>query len=88
MATVIAKAYIIPIITTVRLTAAGLQYTVETPDYIDVVTVNVDRTTCTCHEANCSHIRMVNIRRAQDAEKDARRDAYEATFDLSYGDVA
>lgn len=84
MATVLAKTYVIPIITTVRLTCAGLQYTVETPEYVDIVTVNGIHTTCTCHEANCDHIRMVTIHRAQDAAKDARRAVYEATFDLSY----
>jgi hypothetical protein len=88
MATMIAKTYVIPTIAAVRLTCTGLQYTVETPEFIDVVTVNGSHITCTCHESNCSHIRMVNIRRAQDAAKNAARTAYDASFDLSYGDNA
>lgn len=82
MTTMIAKTYVIPTITAVRTTVAGTQYTVETPEYIDVVTVNGAQTTCTCHEVNCSHIRIVNIRRSQDAAKDVRRDAYSETFNI------
>lgn len=86
MATVLAKTYVIPVIKSVRSTCVGMQYTLETPEYIDVVTVKDASITCTCGESRCSHIHMVNIRRAQDAEKAAARAAYEALFDLSYGD--
>ncbi len=75
MATVLAKTYVIPVIKSVRSTCVG---TLETPEYIDVVTVKDASITCTCGESRCSHIRMVNIRRAQDAEKAAVRAAYEA----------
>jgi hypothetical protein len=88
MATVIAKTYVIPVIAAVRLTCAGLQYVVETPEFIDVVTVQGAHIACTCHEANCEHIRIVTIRRAQDAAKDAQRASLEASFDLTYGDSA
>lgn len=77
MATVIAKIYPIPAIAHVRQTVVGTQYTVETPESIDIVTVNGTHTSCTYHEANCSHIRGVQLRRI----------AYETLFDLSYGDI-
>ncbi len=85
MAVIFEKVYTIPTIARVRSTVAGTQYTVETREYTDVVTVNGSRTTCTCHEVHCSHISTVERRRTQDAARNARRAAYEAAFDLSYG---
>jgi hypothetical protein len=85
MATLIVKTYIIPTIVAVRTTCAGTQYTVETAEYTDAVKVNGAHITCTCGEKACSHIRFVQLRRAQDA---AKRATYTETFDLSYGDAA
>lgn len=86
MATLIAKTYTAPVIASHRATCLGEQYTVATPEYTDIVTVTGDKTTCTCHEAHCEHIRVVVRRRIQDAAKDTLRAAYEAAFNLSYGD--
>lgn len=87
MTTVLVKTHTVPVIAAVRLTCSGDQYTVETPEYVDIVTVTGSQIACTCHEANCDHVRTVNRRRAQDAARDARRIAYEELFDLGYGDI-
>jgi hypothetical protein len=84
MATLIAKTYIIPAIASVRLTCAGTQYTVVTPEYTDVVTVNGAHIACTCCSGHCNHIRVVELQRSRDAQADSQRAAYEATFDLNY----
>lgn len=86
MAMLLEKVYVIPTIASVRTTYKGDQYTVETPEYTDVVTVNGSHITCTCGESHCEHIRIVERRRAIEAVKAAVRAAYEALFDLSYGD--
>lgn len=88
MATLLSKTYVLPVISSSRLTCAGQQYTVDTPEYTDIVTVNSAHITCTCHEGHCEHIQVVILRRKQDAAKNAQRDVYEATFDTSYGDAA
>ncbi|MGH2480636.1 MAG: hypothetical protein ACRDHW_13360 [Ktedonobacteraceae bacterium] len=88
MATIFAKTYTIPTIAAVRATCKGEQYTVQTPEYIDIVTVNGSQVTCTCGECSCSHIQAVTRRRAVEQAQDTRRAAYAATFDLSYGDAA
>lgn len=86
MATLVAKTYTLPIITGHRATCAGEQYTVQTPGYLDIVTVAGTHIACTCSEAHCDHTRAVLRQRAREASADARRAVYEATFDLSYGD--
>lgn len=86
MATIFAKTYTIPTIAAVRTTVAGTQYTVETPEYTDIVTVNGSHIACTCHEVHCIHIGAVERRRAQVAARNGRRAEYCAAFDLSYGD--
>lgn len=88
MAVMFAKTYVIPTITRVRSTCIGTQYVLETPEYLDIVTVNGNKTTCTCGEANCSHIQAVNRRRVNETQEAAKREAYCSTFDLSYGDAA
>lgn len=88
MATLFAKTYVIPVIARVRTTCAGTQYVVETPEYLDVVTVNGTHIACTCGEANCPHIGTVLRRRAADAQQARDRALYEVTFNLSYGDAA
>jgi hypothetical protein len=86
MAVVLEKVYVIPTIESVRTTVAGTQYTVLTPEYTDIVTVNGSHITCTCHEGHRDHIRTVERRRMVEAAKAAHRAAYTELFDLSYGD--
>ena len=85
MAMLLEKVYVIPTIESVRTTYKGDQYTVLTPEYVDIVTVNGSHITCTCGESHCEHIRTVERRRAIEAEQAATRAAYCAIFDLSYG---
>lgn len=87
MTTLLAKTHIIPIIAAMRTTVAGDQYTVETPEYVDIVTVTDTHITCTCHDAHCSHIQAVERRRAADMVQATIRSAYHLLFDLSYGDT-
>jgi hypothetical protein len=86
MATLIAKAPSIPLIQARRLTCLGMQYTVATPDFLDVVTANGEHLTCTCGEFACIHIQVVQHQRTHDAIISARRNRYTALFDLSYID--
>ncbi len=86
MAMLLEKVYVIPTIASMRTTYKGDQYTVLTPEYTDIVTINGTRVTCTCGENHCEHIHTVAHRRAQNAAKAAARAAYESLFDLSYGD--
>ena len=85
---VLQKVYIIPTVKFVRTNHQGDIYEVETPEYTDIVIVDCDEATCTCHGHNCEHIRAVNRRRIQNAAKNARRTLQTALFDLSYGDIA
>ena len=86
MLTLIAKAPSIPLIQTSRLTCIGMQYIVADPDSSHVVTASGASILCSCGKSACTHIQAVQIQRAQHAASDARRDAYAALFDLSYGD--
>lgn len=83
MATMIAKAYTIPTIARIRATCIGTQYVIETSDYLDIVTVNdKGQIDCTCHQVNCSHIKVVERRRACDRERDNLRNLHNALFNL------
>lgn len=84
----VAKTYTIPVIASQRSTCIGTQYVVETPEYLDIVTVNGAHTSCTCQNGHCEHIRAVERQRSQEAARDAQRAVYTATFDLGYGEVA
>lgn len=88
MATLLAKTYIIPEVIAHRTNFQGDIYTVLTPEYLDTVIVKGETTSCTCHKASCSHVQAVRRHRAAQANADAHRAAYSATFDLSYGDIA
>lgn len=87
MATLLAKTHTIPVIVAMRTTIAGDQYTIETSEYMDIVTVTGTHITCTCHNAHCSHIQAVEHRRAADRAQAMTRAAYHLLFDLSYGDI-
>jgi hypothetical protein len=86
MAMLLEKVYVIPTIESARTTYKGDQYTVLTPEYSDIVTVNGSHITCTSGESSCEHIRTVERHRTQNAQAAARRAAYCAMFDLSYGE--
>jgi hypothetical protein len=89
MALVLQKVYTIPVIVAVRTNFQGDIYTLETPEYTDVVIVDeAGEARCTCQVQHCEHIAEVFRRRAINAEKNARRDLQLALFDLSFaGDV-
>lgn len=78
MATLLA----LPTITRVRPTYVGMQYTIMTPGYLDIVTVNGSSITCTCRQYHCSHIQVVEQKRAEDKAANARRDLHNALFNL------
>lgn len=80
----IAKAPFLPLLKTSRLTSMGMQYTVMTAEYVDVVTANGEHLTCTCGEPTCIHIQAVQHQQAHDAQANACRNAYCALFDLGY----
>lgn len=82
MATLLAKTYAIPTITAVRSTCLGTQYTVETPEFIDTVTVNGEHITCTCGKARCSHSSAVTRRRGLENQQATNRSAYCSTFEI------
>ncbi len=64
MTAFIVEAPSLPLLQTSRLTSAGMQYTVKTPDYLDVVTVVGEQITCTCGEPICIHIQAVQRQQA------------------------
>lgn len=82
MAMLLTKAYAIPTIKSVRSTCIGEQYTVVTPEFTDIVTVNGERATCTCHAANCEHVSVVTRQRTFQAAQDALRTAYYYSFEV------
>ena len=84
MTTLVAKAPIVPVIQTSRLTCLGMQYTVATTDSLDVVTAKGEHFTCTCDKSACIHIQAAQRQQARDAALSARRNWYTALFDLSY----
>lgn len=88
MATFIAKMDVLLLITAVCTSYKGTHSTVETPEFIDIVTVSGSSIHCTCKQADCEHIRFVERRCIQDAMQSARRSAYTELFDLSYGDIS
>jgi hypothetical protein len=88
MATLLSKTYEIPEILSHRSTCLGEQYTVKTPGFIDVVTVNGPHASCTCQSTHCSHILTVLRTRAQQAREATERALKQMAFDLSYGDIA
>lgn len=80
---VIEKTYVIPVITAVRPTCIGMQYTLETPEYIDVVTVADASISCTCGEGqHCPHIQVVHRQVMRDTEKNTRRSLHTSLFGL------
>ena len=85
MAMLIAKAPPIPLIQASRLTCVGMQYILADPDSSQVVTASNASITCSCGESACPHVQIVQHQQARDAASNARRDAYAALFDLSYG---
>lgn len=83
MAIVLEKAYVIPVITSTRATCIGMQYTLETPEYIDVVTVADASISCTCGEGqHCPHIQAVRRQVMRDTEKNTRRSLHNVLFNL------
>lgn len=84
--TLLAKVYAPIKIVSSRLTCLGFQFTVETPKFVDVVTVDGESITCTCGSSTCEHIAEVKRELARFAVADENRARYEAAFDLSYGD--
>ena len=86
MAMLIAKAPPIPLIQASRLTCVGMQYTLADPDFSHVVTASNASITCSYGETACAHVQIVQYQQSRDAVANARRDAYAALFDLSYGD--
>lgn len=54
MAMLLEKVCVLPTIASVRTTCAGDQYTVLTPEFTDVVTVNGSHITCTCQSGYCA----------------------------------
>lgn len=81
MAVVLEKVYVIPVIVSHRTNFQGDIYTLETPEYTDVVIVDGNQARCTCQGQRCEHIAAVIRRRAQDAAKTARRVAYTELYD-------
>ncbi len=86
MPSLIMEAPAIPILQASRLTSVGMQYTVATPKYLDVVTANGEQLTCTCGESACIHIQAVQAQQARNTAANTRRDAYTALFDLAYAE--
>lgn len=76
MAVILEKTYVLPEIVSHRSTCLGEQYTVVTPEFTDVVTVNGDKHTCTCGSSSCEHILVVKRQRTRNALANAKREAY------------